>query len=156
MTSLILLAHRVLCTEALHLTLHTRVSSVKWLCLILQLGRTVQRWCARLCNLECCAVRKIAAPALQELCPPPPCLQEPYKASLLMAFQGECMLQSMNSHLSILWSKKKDFLCFWIELRLVLLSGTTPGRRTLWGAQLKQVGNKFWQPRWPFSPAPIH
>ena len=78
--------------------------------------------------------------------PPPPHLRSVEKLSSMKPVPGAKkgwgpLLQSMSSHLSILWSKNKVPLCFWTELGLILLAQMTPGRRTFVWVRLERVRN---------------
>ena len=128
MLSVVSLVHSTPRAEALHLALQTRVPV--WNCCAwhLRLAGCVQKCCTQHFDLECCEQHSCADP--QEL-QSPPRWQEPYKAALPMVFEREHGLYSASSHISILWSKNKAFLCFLTKLSLTVLVWVTLGRRTL-------------------------
>ena len=155
MLSLVSLAHRVLHAEILHQALQTRVPSVKRLGLAPQLWAPVQKCCTGPCyaRWQGQAQCRCTAPT-----PPTHCFLKPWAANVVVvgggvpawtrplpadknpikqpqsnAFGDEHVIESLNSHLFILWLPLRP------NQTRSPTGSKTPVRRTLAGDWLRSV-----------------
>ena len=149
MLSLVSLAHKVSRADASHSELQTRVPGTKRHLS----SRTVwgsathdtaiqdggRRPCAEMLRS---GAREHARAHPARTLPPPLPTDRTSQSSPTHSPSGRTQeLRRASSHLSVLRSKDKAFLCLWTESGLLLLVWATQGRRTLFGDRLGKVSN---------------